>query len=88
MQLEATVRDLGAQFGLAPEDLNLDLGPVGKTDVRRARLILNPSSGRERGPEHLEALNAALKRRFDDVDDGRDHRRRRRRARRGDGGGC
>jgi Gas vesicle protein K len=30
MQLEATVRDLGAQFGLAPEDLNLDLGPVGR----------------------------------------------------------
>jgi diacylglycerol kinase (ATP) len=35
--------------------------------VRRARLILNPSSGRERGPEHLESLNAALQRRFDDV---------------------
>ena len=30
MQLEATVRDLGAQFGLATEDLNLDLGPVGR----------------------------------------------------------
>ena len=30
MQLEATVRDLGAQFGLAAEDLNLDLGPVGR----------------------------------------------------------
>ncbi|MCA1559816.1 MAG: gas vesicle protein K [Acidobacteria bacterium] len=30
MRLEETVRDLGAQFGLAPEDLNLDLGPVGK----------------------------------------------------------
>ena len=30
MRLEATVRDLGAQFGLSPEDLNLDLGPVGK----------------------------------------------------------
>jgi Gas vesicle protein K len=30
MQLEATVRDLGAQFGLAPEDLNLDLGLVGR----------------------------------------------------------
>jgi diacylglycerol kinase (ATP) len=35
--------------------------------VTRARLILNPSSGRERGPEHLESLKAALKRRFDDV---------------------
>jgi hypothetical protein len=30
MQLEETVRDIGARFGLAPEDLNLDLGPVGK----------------------------------------------------------
>jgi hypothetical protein len=30
MRLEETVRDLGAQFGLAPEDLNIDLGPVGK----------------------------------------------------------
>jgi hypothetical protein len=30
MQLEATVRDLAAQFDLAVEDLNLDLGPVGK----------------------------------------------------------
>ena len=30
MRLEETVRDLAAQFGIAPEDLNLDLGPVGK----------------------------------------------------------
>lgn len=30
MRLEATVRDLGTQFDLAPEDLNLDLGPIGK----------------------------------------------------------
>ena len=30
MRLESTVRDLGAQFGLSPEDLNLDLGPAGK----------------------------------------------------------
>lgn len=30
MRLEETVRDLGARFDLAPEDLNLDLGPVGK----------------------------------------------------------
>ena len=30
MALEATVRDLAAQFGLAPEDLNLDLGPLGR----------------------------------------------------------
>jgi hypothetical protein len=30
MQLEETVRDLAAQFDLRPEDLNLDLGPVGK----------------------------------------------------------
>jgi hypothetical protein len=30
MRLEETVRDIGRQFGIAPEDLNLDLGPVGK----------------------------------------------------------
>lgn len=30
MRLEETIQDLAAQFGLAPEDLNLDLGPVGK----------------------------------------------------------
>ena len=30
MRLEETVRDLGAQFGLRLEDLNLDLGPLGK----------------------------------------------------------
>jgi hypothetical protein len=30
MRLEETVRDIGTQFGLAPEDLTLDLGPVGK----------------------------------------------------------
>jgi hypothetical protein len=30
MRLEETVRELSAQFGLVPEDLNLDLGPVGK----------------------------------------------------------
>jgi hypothetical protein len=30
MRLEETVRDMGKQFGLEPEDLNLDLGPVGK----------------------------------------------------------
>jgi hypothetical protein len=30
MRLEETVRDIGAQFGLAPEDLTLDLGPVGR----------------------------------------------------------
>jgi len=30
MQLEATVRDLAAQFDLKPDDLNLDLGPIGK----------------------------------------------------------
>jgi hypothetical protein len=28
MTLEKTVRDIGARFGLAPEDLNLDLGPI------------------------------------------------------------
>ena len=30
MRLEETVRYVGAQFGLEPGDLNLDLGPVGK----------------------------------------------------------
>lgn len=30
MRLEETVRELGAQFGLAPEDLELDLGPIGR----------------------------------------------------------
>lgn len=29
MQLEVTVRDMAARFGLDPDDLNLDLGPVG-----------------------------------------------------------
>ena len=66
MRLEETIRDLGAQFGIAPEDLTLDLGPVGRL-MKRARVILNPSSGRERGPEHAELLNTRLKERFDDV---------------------
>jgi diacylglycerol kinase (ATP) len=35
--------------------------------VKRARVILNPSSGRERGPDHVELLNARLKDRFDEV---------------------
>jgi Gas vesicle protein K len=30
MQLEDTVRDLAARFGISPDELNLDLGPVGK----------------------------------------------------------
>ena len=30
MQLEDTVRDLAARFGIPPEELNLDLGPLGK----------------------------------------------------------
>ena len=30
MKLEETVRDIAKRFNLAPEDLNLDLGPVGK----------------------------------------------------------
>jgi hypothetical protein len=30
MTLEQTVRDIGKRFGLTPEDLNLDLGPLGK----------------------------------------------------------
>ncbi len=28
MQLEQTIRDIGEKFGLAPEDLNLDLGAI------------------------------------------------------------
>ena len=30
MRLEETVREMAARFGLAPEDLNLDLGPLGR----------------------------------------------------------
>ena len=30
MVLEQTIRDIGAKFGLKPEDLNLDLGPLGR----------------------------------------------------------
>jgi hypothetical protein len=30
MRLEDTVRELGAQFGVSPEELNLDLGPIGR----------------------------------------------------------
>jgi len=30
MQLEKTIHDIGRRFGLSPEDLNLDLGPLGK----------------------------------------------------------
>lgn len=30
MRLEETVRDIAAQFDLTPQDLNLDLGPIGK----------------------------------------------------------
>jgi hypothetical protein len=30
MKLEETVRDLAERFGLRPEDLNLDLGPLGR----------------------------------------------------------
>lgn len=30
MRLEETIRNIAAQFNLSPEDLNLDLGPVGK----------------------------------------------------------
>jgi hypothetical protein len=30
MRLEETLHDIAARFGLAPEDLNLDLGPLGK----------------------------------------------------------
>lgn len=30
MRLEQTIRDIAAQFNLDPDDLNLDLGPIGK----------------------------------------------------------
>ena len=30
MALEETIREIGRKFGLTPEDLNLDLGPLGK----------------------------------------------------------
>ena len=30
MRLQETVLDLAAQFDIAPDELNLDLGPVGK----------------------------------------------------------
>ena len=35
--------------------------------MTRARVVLNPSSGRERGPEHVELLTTKLKQRYDDV---------------------
>jgi hypothetical protein len=28
MKLEVTIRDIGKRFGLEPDDLNLDLGPI------------------------------------------------------------
>jgi hypothetical protein len=30
MRLEETIKEIGARFGLSPEDLNLDLGPLGR----------------------------------------------------------
>jgi hypothetical protein len=30
MKLEETLRDIAAKFGVSPDELNLDLGPVGK----------------------------------------------------------
>ncbi|MBI1734727.1 MAG: gas vesicle protein K [Candidatus Rokubacteria bacterium] len=30
MRLEETVRDIAARFDLEPDDLNLDLGPIGR----------------------------------------------------------
>ncbi|HSS51027.1 MAG TPA: gas vesicle protein K [Thermoanaerobaculia bacterium] len=30
MRLEETLHEIAARFGLAPEDLNLDLGPLGR----------------------------------------------------------
>lgn len=31
MRAESAIHDLAAQFGLSPEDLSLDLGPLGRT---------------------------------------------------------
>ena len=36
--------------------------------MSRARVILNPSSGRERGPDHLEVLAARLGEKYADVE--------------------
>jgi hypothetical protein len=30
MKLEAAVKDIAAQFGIEPDELNLDLGPLGR----------------------------------------------------------
>lgn len=30
MKLEETVRDIAGKFGIAPDELNLDVGPIGK----------------------------------------------------------
>jgi hypothetical protein len=30
MRLEETLHDIAGRFGLSPEDLNLDLGPLGR----------------------------------------------------------
>ena len=30
MQLEVTVRDIAAKFGIHPDDLNMELGPLGR----------------------------------------------------------
>jgi hypothetical protein len=30
MRLEETIRDLSTQFGISPEELDLDLGPIGR----------------------------------------------------------
>ena len=36
--------------------------------MNRARVILNPTSGRERGPEHIEMLTSRLRQKYDEVD--------------------
>jgi diacylglycerol kinase (ATP) len=36
--------------------------------VRRARVILNPSSGRERGPEHIQTMSGRLRRHYDEIE--------------------
>ena len=52
MTLEQTVREIGKKFGLTPEELNLDLGPLGRLMSRpagqaaryRARRSLQPAA--------------------------------------------
>ena len=44
MKLEEKIKDLGQQFGLKPEDLNLDLGPLGNLSCWHSHLIFTDLS--------------------------------------------